>query len=217
MKFGTIKLRKRKLKLNNEEQLEIFIPQDTGFICGIEFLKIETLWANRVGFGLLSRLFGLAQQLRKNQCIYVPSNLTRKSRLYQEILSDYDFFDNLDIVLVNYRQLQISPQKLHFYIKQKYYSESLVKLKVAQDEDGFEKPVNFWERKNRMTVSKYGKMMIISAEEKMFQVMRRSTFLFSKITDEEIGQAGLYAHDHFDHKGENTAKSLGVTFRLWEE
>lgn len=165
------------------------------------------LLSNGTGYANLIDAFSLTAALRDDEILYYPLDFAHIDAYKQDFPEPENHYHG--IVFFNYNTIKMNAKNISVALKIKTYQEEKQTRQICY---GKEYPEG-WKTRRQLTVKSAGKLLIISGEREVFTSMAQSCLELSKYGDD-----AKYNHcpPHMHHDGgENTAKSLGITFYYW--
>ena len=167
------------------------------------------IFANGSGYKLLTDLFAICAELRKNEFMYLPLNFAYLGG-YRAYFVDMPEAHYTGIGMVNYCDLQLSTKDMLSALNTKIYKTE----KAGQVPHLPKKHIDPWKTKRRLTIKTQGKALIISTNGDGFIDLAQSCNRLTEYGDD--AKCNDYSpHMHHDWK-ENTSKSAGLTFYYWQ-
>lgn len=158
-------------------------------------------------YSLLTDIFAIAGTLKENELIFLPLNFKRKEKFEDYFGKSVDYFDS--IVIFNYCTTQIDTKEINLLLKNKNIKQNVIEKNAT-----FPKSYpDYWKINRRLTVKRKGKLLTISGNRDIFNMLAYTCFKNTEVYDYDYNNYG-YGHIHHDWY-ENTSKSAGITFYTW--
>ncbi len=206
-----MKVIERKVSIGKKQYIITKPESDMENITGLfDYRKDVMVFADNNGYSILEKYFLLASNSIENDIFYIPVNFKGDDEFKDIFDSESDEY-NLSIVIVNYNCVQLNSKELVQVLKSKNFVEEQKQIELKIDKDY---NYDYWEIKDKLTVKKYSKFLIIYANKEMLRDLAMACRLMF-VEDKYLECSNFNAHVHRDSI-ENTYKSLGLTFRFWQ-
>lgn len=177
------------------------------FITATEIQNDYYIFSNSTGYTVLRDVISSACILQKNEIIYMPLNFRYMDEYQTDFIEPETHFKSL--IFMNYSMSQFSTKEILTAIRTKQYKTDSVTREYSFSKDW----VDNWKTNKRLTVKPSGKNLIFSANRDVFTSMAQSCDGLSAYGDyEKYNQSPPHMHHDW---GENTSKSVGITFYYW--
>ncbi len=202
----------RKVKVG--ESFTVIKPKNTqnNIVGIIDKTDDVMVFADVDGFTLLSKYFYMASSTNENFIYHIPVDY-KPNDVFKIMTEGFVVENNLSIVIVNYNSTQLGPSNVSEILKSKNYSENLYTQNV--DISGVYN-FNNWEIERKLTVKQHSKFLFIYGNKEMFLDLAETCKRMAVMDEDvELDDCNFFNHEHKD-SFENTYKSLGLTFRFWQ-
>lgn len=189
-------------------EVYVLIPQETSedITAGHDNKGFVVILGNGSGYSFLAKCFSIASELQKNEILYLPVRF-KGSHEFEERFSSFDY--NLNIILTNYCNTQISIKDIEKVLHVKIFKQEI----ISRIPNINKKYIESWKTDRRLTIRIHKRNLYISSNKDVFSSLACAASNLSEYGD-DVEYNDFSPHSHFDWQ-ENTSNSVGVTLYYW--
>ncbi|MEL7658970.1 MAG: hypothetical protein AAGU75_24020, partial [Bacillota bacterium] len=205
---GIMRLIRRAVTAHGGRIFYVLIPVsvDSNIAAGYDQKGYVIIWGNGSGYQFLAECFSIAAELKENEILYIPS-IFKPGAAFKELFSNCEH--GLDIVCVNYCELQISPKDIDKLMRINVYTEQVTTRTPTINNDFIER----WKTDRRPTVKLSKQNLCITTNRDGYRSLACGADSLSQYGD-DFDDDGFLPHVHYDWS-ENTSVSVGVNLYHW--
>lgn len=199
---------KNTIIIHGGREIHVLIPEEISqdITAGHDNKGFVVTLGNGSGYLFLAKCFSLASELQKNEILYLPVRF-KCTHEFEERFSG--FYYNLNIILTNYCNTQISIKDIEKVLQVKVFKQELISRCPNINKDYIES----WKTDRRLTVKIHKRNLYITTNRDVFSSLACGASNLAEYGD-DVQYNDFSPHYHFDWN-ENTATSVGITLYYW--
>lgn len=196
------------ITIHGDKEIYVLIPQEISqdITAGHDNKGFVMILGNGSGYLFLAKCFSIASELQKNEILYIPVRF-KGGHEFEECFRNFDY--NLNIILTNYCNTQISIKDIEKVLQIKVYRQEL----ISRTPKIIKEYIESWKTDRRLTVKIHKRNLYITTNRDGFSSLACGAGNLSKYGD-DVQYNDFPPHLHFDWE-ENTCSSVGVTLYYW--